>query len=69
MSEEAKGQQDKKKSDLAPILFKVAAGLGLLVLGGILVISWRQDFLVLIRGAAGLFLIMLGIIILAIARE
>ena len=50
-------------------LVKVIIGLGLLVLGILAVIRWRYPLLMIMKGFIGLFLILVGIITLAIAKE
>ena len=74
MSEELKeGEQPQdvlqgKRSPALSIL-KVIIGLSLLALGGIALVTWKKELLVLLRGFSGLFLILAGTITLAIARE
>jgi len=51
------------------ILFKVVLGLVFLVLGGLAVLKFWGDLLVLVKGCIGLFLILAGVITLAIAKE
>lgn len=64
-------KKDEKPSDrnLVGSMMKVIIGLALLVLGGISILNWWPELLVLVRGAVGLFLILAGVITLAIARE
>jgi len=50
-------------------LFKVVLGLVFLFLGGAAIISWWSDLLVLVKGCVGLFLVLAGVITLAIAKE
>lgn len=50
-------------------LFKVILGLVFLVLGGLAVLKFWGDLLVLVKGCIGLFLILAGVITLAIAKE
>ena len=54
---------------MAKALTKVFAGLILLALGIWSIWLWRFDVLVLIRGSIGIFVALLGIIFLAIAKE
>jgi len=57
------------KGTAFPFLFKFALGLALLVLGGVFLYKgWDELFLVL-KGVAGVFCILAGIVILAIARN
>lgn len=70
MAEETK--QEEKKVDVKKILstiFKVILGLVFLALGVWAVIGWWKDLLLVIRGCIGAFLILAGIITLAIAKE
>jgi hypothetical protein len=50
-------------------LFKVVLGLAFLVLGGLAILRWWQLLLILVKGCIGLFLILAGVITLAIAKE
>lgn len=70
MVEEIK--QEEQKADGKKILsaiFKVILGVVFLALGVMAVIAWRQDLWALIKGCIGLFLILAGVITLAIAKE
>lgn len=70
MAEEVK--QEESKTDvkkIASTIFKVILGLAFLVLGVWAVMSWWKDLLLVIKGCIGLFLILAGIITLAIAKE
>ena len=70
MAEELK--QEEKKVDAKKILstiLKVILGLAFLALGIALVIRWWGALLIVIKGCIGLFLILAGIITLAIAKE
>lgn len=70
MAEEAK--QEEKKVDVKQILstvFKVILGLVFLALGVWAIVVWWRDVLLVIRGCIGLFLILAGVITLAIAKE
>ncbi len=48
---------------------KVVLGLVLLVLGGSAILKFWGELLVLVKGGVGLFLILAGVITLAIAKE
>jgi uncharacterized membrane protein len=50
-------------------LFKVVLGLVFLILGGLAILKFWGAFLVIIQGCIGLFLILAGVITLAIAKE
>ncbi len=50
-------------------IFKVILGLVFLVLGGLAIKNWWLDLLLVVRGCIGLFLLLAGLITLAIAKE
>ncbi|MFA6357802.1 MAG: hypothetical protein WCY09_03940 [Candidatus Omnitrophota bacterium] len=50
-------------------LFKVILGLVFLVLGGLSILKFWPELISIIKGGIGLFLILAGIITLAIAKE
>ncbi|MCD6133960.1 MAG: hypothetical protein J7J25_00295 [Candidatus Omnitrophica bacterium] len=74
MAEEEKKDMEKKEekkpaSEAAKTFLKIVLGL-IFVLGGLaLVVVWWKELLSVIKGTLGLFLIMVGAIILAIAKE
>lgn len=71
MAEEIKPEEKcccGNKNMLA-MLFKVLLGLVFLVLGGWAVFKWFASLKIIIKGTVGLFLILAGIITLAIAKE
>ena len=61
------GKQDSKK--IASTVLKVILGLVLLVLGIGAIIRWWGPILIVFKGCIGLFLVLAGIITLAIAKE
>lgn len=70
MAEEIK--QEEKKAGAKNIffaVFKVILGLAFLVLGAWAIIAWWANLLLVIRGCIGLFLILAGVVTLAIAKE
>lgn len=70
MAEEIK--QEEKKENVNKIIstiFKVILGLAFLALGVLAIIVWWYDLLLVIRGCIGLFLLLAGLITLAIAKE
>lgn len=70
MAEELK--QEEKKCEAGKImstLFKVVLGLVFLALGVLAVLRWWKLLLMIAKGCIGLFLILAGIITLAIAKE
>lgn len=50
-------------------LFKVVLGLLFLVLGAWAILKFWNELMVIIKGGIGLFLILVGVITLAIAKE
>jgi len=70
MAEELK--QEEKKPESGKVLwtiFKFVLGLVLLVLGIWAVIVWFDSLKIVFKGCIGLFLVLAGIITLAIAKE
>jgi len=69
MAEENKeaGKADAKK--IFWTVFKVILGLVFLALGVLAIMKWWGDLVTVVRGCIGLFLILAGIITLAIAKE
>ena len=65
MAEEVKKQGGKTFA----MIFKVALGLVFFILGVLAIRAWWQDLLVLVKGGIGLFLLLAGVITLAIAKE
>lgn len=76
MGEEEKKLEEQKtdleestKSAIFKTALKIAIGIILIVLGVGLIWYWRQDVLALIRACIGPFAILVGLILIAIARE
>jgi len=70
MAEEAK--QEEKKVEAGKVfstILKVILGLAFLALGALAILKWLGALLLVIKGCIGLFLILAGIITLAIAKE
>lgn len=70
MAEEVK--QEEKKAETKNVfwtIFKVILGLVFLLLGALAVCKWWGNLLIVASGCIGLFLILAGIITLAIAKE
>jgi len=73
------GQEEKKCCDAGgkcfdakktlSTLFKVILGLVFLVLGGLAILKFWVALLLIVKGCIGLFLILAGVITLAIAKE
>ena len=67
MAEDKKKCCDGKKT--LSTLLQVVVGLAFLVLGGLAILRWWKVLLLLAKGCVGLFLILAGVITLAIAKE
>ncbi len=70
MVEELK--QEEKKCEVGKVIstiFKVILGLVFLALGALAILKWWELLLMIVKGCIGLFLILAGIITLAIAKE
>ena len=70
MAEDVK--QEETKTDgkkIISTIFKVILGLAFLVLGVVAIVSWWSNLLMVVKGCLGLFLILAGVITLAIAKE
>jgi hypothetical protein len=70
MAEEAK--QEEKKVEVGKVfstILKVILGLAFLILGAFAILRWWAPLLMVFKGCIGLFLILAGIITLAIAKE
>ncbi len=51
------------------VILKVIVGIALIILGLLGIWTWRLDVLALIKGSAGLILILAGLICFLIAKE
>jgi len=74
MAEEEKKDMEKKEekkpaSEAAKTFLKIVIRIDFFLGGLALVVVWREKLLDVIEGTLGLFLIMVGAIILAIAKE
>lgn len=70
MVEEAKQEEKKvETSKVMATIFKVVLGLAFLLLGVLAILKWWIPLLTIVKGSIGLFLILAGIITLAIAKE
>lgn len=70
MAEEVK--QEEKKVEVSRVMstiFKVILGIVFLALGVLAILKWWPQLLMIIKGCIGLFLILAGVITLAIAKE
>jgi hypothetical protein len=70
MVEETKQEETKQDSKkMVSTILKFILGVVLLVLGVGAIIRWWGPILIVVKGCIGLFLILAGIITLAIAKE
>ncbi len=70
MAEEVKQEERKEAaSKVMSTILKVILGIVFLVLGVLAILRWLPQLLMIIKGCIGLFLILAGIITLAIAKE
>jgi len=70
MADEVKQEQAKPEtSKVFSVALKTILGLGFLALGVLSIVRWWMHLKVVILGCLGLFLLLAGIITLAIARE
>jgi len=70
MADEVKQEEKKvEASKIMSTIFKVVLGLVFLLLGVLAILRWWTLLLMIIKGCIGLFLILAGIITLAIAKE
>lgn len=70
MAEEVKKEEAKGGAKKAFwTFFKIVLGLAFLALGGLAIHRWLGSLLVVIKGCVGCFLVLAGIITLAIAKE
>lgn len=70
MAEEVKQEEKKAEaSNVMSTIFKVILGIAFLALGILAVLKWLPQLLTIVKGCIGLFLILAGVITLAIAKE
>jgi len=70
MAEEVKKEEKKTETNKGAATFlKYVLGIVFIVLGLALILKWWSPLLTLIKGCIGPFLILAGIITLAIAKE
>ncbi len=69
MAEEIKQEATKESKSILPTLLKVLLGIVFLVLGVLAVWKWFYALKIVFSGCIGLFLILAGLITLAIAKE
>ena len=68
-AEQAQPEEKKSASELAKTVIKMILGVVLVALGVVAVVVWWEELLMLIRGGIGLFLVLVGLITIAIARD
>lgn len=70
MAEEVKQEEKKTEpKNVFSTVLKVLLGLAFLLLGALAIIGWWSSLITLVRGCVGPFLLLAGIITLAIAKE
>ncbi|MFA5008783.1 MAG: hypothetical protein WC546_06140 [Candidatus Omnitrophota bacterium] len=71
MEEQNKTQEAeaKKSPNATKMIVKIILGIVLILLGLVALISWWSSLLTVIKGCIGLFLILAGVITVAIAKE
>ncbi|MDD5669605.1 MAG: hypothetical protein PHE58_06220 [Candidatus Omnitrophica bacterium] len=69
MADEVKQEEKKESNKMMGTMLKVVLGLVFLGLGVWAVIGWFPALATVFKGSVGLFLILAGIITLAIAKE
>jgi len=69
MAEEVKQEQKQEGGQMLSTIFKVILGLVLLVLGVLAILKWWPMLLSGIKACIGPFLVLAGVITLAIAKE
>lgn len=69
MAEQAQETKTDNGKKMLATTLKYILGIALIILGIVLVIRWWPDLKMLIRGCFGLFLVLAGLITLAIAKE
>jgi len=69
MAEEVKKECGCDGKKTLSTLLKVALGVAFLALGVLAILRWWKLLLILVKGCIGLFLILAGVITLAIAKE
>lgn len=70
MAEETKKEEKKVDvSKLAGTVFKIILGVVFLALGAWAIIVWFPELKTVFKGCVGLFLVLAGLITLAIAKE
>ncbi|MDD5254660.1 MAG: hypothetical protein PHR11_01235 [Candidatus Omnitrophica bacterium] len=69
MAEEIKKEVKPDGAKAFWVVFKMLLGLAFLALGALALYQWRGELLIVVRGCIGLFLILAGMITLAIAKE
>lgn len=69
MAEEIKDKKDEQSNKSTAMIIKFVLGLVFLLLGSLAIKTWWYDFIGLVKGFFGLFLLLIGVILLAIAKE
>ncbi len=70
MAEQVKQDEPKQETNkVFSVVLKTVLGLGFLILGLLSIVKWWDHLKTVVLGCLGLFLVLAGIITLAIARE
>ena len=70
MAEEVKQEERKVEAKkIMSTILKIILGLAFLALGALAILRWWKLLVMIVKGCIGLFLILAGIITLAIAKE
>ena len=70
MTEEIKKKDEAQSGPrLSSVIIKVVLGLVFLSLGVWAVMSWFDSLKILLQGGIGIFLLLVGVVILAMAKE
>ncbi len=70
MTEEMKKEEEAQPgSGLPSVMVKVVLGLAFLTLGVWVLLNWFDSFKILIQGSLGIFFLLVGVVILVMAKE
>ena len=69
MADQAKTCTEKECCKSGGSALKYLLGIVFLIAGGMLIYTWRHELAVILKGCAGIFLVLVGLVTLAIAKE
>ena len=70
MTEEIKKENAKPETKKGvPVIFKTILGLIFLALGIWAVLKWKTNIIFMVKGCIGLFLLLIGAVTLAVAKD